>query len=1351
MKKFVEKVCCIFLACVLIVCALPLAGIDFKDLATMFKAYAESAEYSYSINHEYRYRFGGILISQYLGNDKNVVVPSEIDGYDVTAIDGFDKSDPNDAFYGYPVYDYSFIETVELPYTVKVIDDRAFADAVNLKSIVLPDGLEEISHGAFYGCTSLEEITLPDFLWTLQEDAFENCAVKEITMGYYLNELDYEEIQKTNVKKVTLNAPEILLDNLHPAGKMAEEIICNGALKEVLVSDNLEAMKQNPGNLTIVCNGGIWLGAYKVLVDMVGLYPHFDDESGAIIFNTVPEESKTEFVSGDFRYYLDENSQAVVSRYLGTDSDVVVPEILDGYTVAEIAPLAFLAENETEYPQFDNRIPRDQIVSISLPSTVQKIGAMSFAFNLNLETINLPEGITRIPAAAFNHCYLLQNVRIPDSVTDIASMAFYYCTNFPEINCPNLEKIGALAFSKSDTISVVTLPETLTSIGVEAFSDCRSLATVVLPDSLAELPNGLFSLCEVLESVILPENLKSVSKECFYGSAIKYIYLPDYVSTIEYEAFGSSDLEEIDLSPMLKRIEDRAFYCCPLKDLTLPTRVEFIGELAFGNTEISDTLSLYGKNLIIGREAFYAIPTERIVIKSSVEKIGINAFQHSKVKDVVFNNGIKTIGRYIFSQCTNIESVTIPESVTYIDEGVFDGCTNIKTIYFNAVDCATGGNAKRPFKSCNPTAVYIGDSVKKLDSYIFAGFSLIESVTIPKSVSSIGTGVFMGWTSLKSIVLPESVKTIGESTFSDCTSLESVSFTSGLESIGKNAFKNCSALTEITIPVNIKTLDLSAFENCTGLKTVYYNATDCEMTGLSETPIEGIYYSPFYTCTALENIIISEKIKAIPDYFFCGLTSLGVVDIPESVTELGKAAFAFCTLTELTGCENLKKAGDYCFYACQGIGAIQLPPGIADIGDYSFAESSITKLFTFAPLESIGDYAFYDCKNLSVISLSEGVMIIGNNAFENCTAVTGVTIPESVKNIGESAFKGCSALAKVKMSSNIVFIPDECFNLCSALSTFEWSVTSKLIGRLAFGNCSSLAAFDFAGIEKLYENSFYKSGIGVVSLGEALDSEAAKLEEIEAGSFMECDNLETVTIGGSISTVKSQSFANCDNLETAMISDNVTDIADDAFDGCENLTIYCSETSYAYSYAQANGIRVSTFVIAAIPNQTYTGYEIKPNVRVSMSGESLTKNIDFTVSFSDNINVGTAKVKVNGSGDYKMFTSSASFSIVTCSIASATLAEISEQAYTGSPVKPTVVLTCNGKLLKKGTDYTVTYKNNVAPGEATVQIKGIGNYSGGVSARFNIAEQSTSDRVMSLIRSIFSAFVAWLGTVFPFI
>ncbi|MBO5155023.1 MAG: hypothetical protein J6C00_11835 [Eubacterium sp.] len=161
---------------------------------------------------------------------------------------------------------------------------------------------------------------------------------------------------------------------------------------------------------------------------------------------------------------------------------------------------------------------------------------------------------------------------------------------------------------------------------------------------------------------------------------------------------------------------------------------------------------------------------------------------------------------------------------------------------------------------------------------------------------------------------------------------------------------------------------------------------------------------------------------------------------------------------------------------------------------------------------------------------------------------------------------------------------------------------------------------------------------------------------------------------------------------------------------------------------------ISQATIDTIADQSYTGYELRPTVRVRIGSTLLTENIDYTVKYENNINIGTAFVTVTGIGKYvNTGTKSAYFRIVAPTVANATISSISDQSYTGYAICPAVTVYVNNILLREGTDYTVSYSNNVNMGTATVTITGIGSYSGTRSTTFRITGPNLSSATIAAI------------------
>jgi hypothetical protein len=142
-----------------------------------------------------------------------------------------------------------------------------------------------------------------------------------------------------------------------------------------------------------------------------------------------------------------------------------------------------------------------------------------------------------------------------------------------------------------------------------------------------------------------------------------------------------------------------------------------------------------------------------------------------------------------------------------------------------------------------------------------------------------------------------------------------------------------------------------------------------------------------------------------------------------------------------------------------------------------------------------------------------------------------------------------------------------------------------------------------------------------------------------------------------------------------------------------------------------------------VKDQTYTGKALKPAVTVKYGKTTLKQGTDYTVTYADNVNPGTATATVKGKGDY---TGSAEVTFAIRVPLSMCKLTVKDQAYTGKALEPAVTVTYGKTTLKKGTDYTVTYKDNVNPGTATATVKGKGKYTGSAKISFKISLKGTA-------------------------
>lgn len=156
-----------------------------------------------------------------------------------------------------------------------------------------------------------------------------------------------------------------------------------------------------------------------------------------------------------------------------------------------------------------------------------------------------------------------------------------------------------------------------------------------------------------------------------------------------------------------------------------------------------------------------------------------------------------------------------------------------------------------------------------------------------------------------------------------------------------------------------------------------------------------------------------------------------------------------------------------------------------------------------------------------------------------------------------------------------------------------------------------------------------------------------------------------------------------------------------------------------------------------IADQTYTGSALKPEVVVKAGTKVLKKSVDYYVSYRDNTNVGTATAKITGRGNYKgSYTTT--FKIVPCAISQVTIREIADKTYSGKKIEPYIKLTYKNKSLKRGTDYTVSYDNNIDVGTATATITGIGNFMGTTAVSFKIVKGTSKIKVSAISNQTFT-------------
>lgn len=161
---------------------------------------------------------------------------------------------------------------------------------------------------------------------------------------------------------------------------------------------------------------------------------------------------------------------------------------------------------------------KSNITSITLPSTIEKIGSNAFSGCTRLKTINLPSGLTRIENAAFYNCRVLESIELPSTLQYIGPQAFQDCDKLESVTIPALvEYVPDMCFSNCDRLQSVTILGYKYQIGYQAFYNCRLLNTVNIPEGVNYIGNQAFYNCRALTEIELPSSITNIENQAFYN------------------------------------------------------------------------------------------------------------------------------------------------------------------------------------------------------------------------------------------------------------------------------------------------------------------------------------------------------------------------------------------------------------------------------------------------------------------------------------------------------------------------------------------------------------------------------------------------------------------------------------------------------------------------------------------------------------------------------------------------------------------------------------------------------------------------------------------------------------------
>ncbi len=547
-------------------------------------------------------------------------------------------------------------------------------------------------------------------------------------------------------------------------------------------------------------------------------------------------------------------------------------------------------------------------------------------------------------------------------------------------------------------------------------------------------------------------------------------------------------------------------------------------------------------------------PMEDYAQTNSYSTSGIPWYGYkNEIEVVVIGEGVTSIGGGAFIDCTNLNSVSIPDSVTSIGDHSF---------------AATGIHE-----------IIIPDSLTYLGWYAFQSCVNLESITLPSTVDTINTATFAGCHSLNEVILPYSIKLIDTNAFLDCPSLESIVVPKSVNNFGQFVFGYCYNLKTV---YNESYLSIQPGSESNGYVAYY---ADEVIGNISMQNVDGLVaLCNDYTRTAKymgshATVLVLDKI--VVDDIQYTFDAIDVDGIQGNCRD---------ELRSLTLGEGFKAIDAYTFQNFSQLQTVQLPNSLETIGEYGFCDCNALSSITFGSnLLAIDQLAFFQCTSLSEVILPNSLLTIGPQCFQYCYNLQTVFIPGSVKVIPWNCFSGCTSLSEVTMNDGTSTIEYYSFYQCS----FSELVIVKTITEIqynAFDNNSNLKTIynysnlylekgstdngyvgyyadnvynviidgQFEYIKDAQNNaSVYKvrSIVQEMTIPSTITNNEVEYEVISIcdSAFLNNESLISITLPVSLETIGNYSFSGCSSLTSVVLPSNLISVGSYAFSGCYNL------------------------------------------------------------------------------------------------------------------------------------------------------------------------------------------------------
>lgn len=603
-----------------------------------------------------------------------------------------------------------------------------------------------------------------------------------------------------------------------------------------------------------------------------------------------------------------------------------------------------------------------------------------------------------------------------------------------EIDGFTVDVIGINVF-KGDTITSLTLPETVLELRSNAVASCEKMTSVTLPQSLVVINRMNFFSCNALSEVTIPASVRYIGDTSFrFCDALRKITFEGVCPAIDMDCFSI--------------LPDDAVAYVPDDQLEAYTA-------AFENAGSTVSVQPSGKNAVLVENNGY-VEDEFDFDASTGTITSYNGYAtYLAIPETIGGAPVKAIGPEAFARHAYLAFLELPEGLESIGDSAFYNCETLGRVRFPSTLKTIGSNA---FYNAYKSSVLELTSVESIGDYAFYFAGLKGSLELPEGLKSIGENAFESCTNMgANLYLPSTLESIGSNAFKGDYNIQYIVLESPTAPmLGENVFAGCDYLYDIDLNAHGTRQEMQqwqAYVDALGLSCRVWRAQD----PTAQSPEKGAYqyenrvlteYTGTKTRIHPHLTVSKEPVVGLGDGVFKDSQTIEYFSVAhnDEFTTIGAESFMNSTLREVDLFDSVTTIGARAFANCAQLETLTLPDSLTTIGEGALdGLTGLKKLVIKCDPALIPAGAFANMPNLSEVTVESGA--IPAHMFEG-SGVTALTLGAGVTEIGEKAFAD-TALNAAELT-NVTAIGAGAFE-GSALERVRLSASAS-VGERAFAN-----------------------------------------------------------------------------------------------------------------------------------------------------------------------------------------------------------------------------------------------------------------------------------------------------------